>query len=346
MSDETTNPSVRAVEVGEVIPRMTPSTSNRRYAGIGIILLAVAVALAILLEPPVRYTAIVPLLFIGVVAALAVAGRRGETLPRLPGVALQSFSAVDAECMADYLVGAYNSPAHGLPRAQIIIARVDSTSADSLTRIPDACEDRWNKASLQTILIAIPRGPPEAIAEVAEAFDLTLLVNDPAEVSALLGYLPDLVAQPEGQSINGVGAATIRQTPINDRHPSDPGLREDINKGRGKPLAPLARQLRDERSNEPEVRMASAPPDYIEAVVTALSPFDGRLLTVQHESPQIDLFRLYLTNEPASEVPLGQLRRDSIRNDGNEPSRQKPDPDCQRPASDAADADRSLSSSC
>ena len=324
MSDATTDPSVRAVEVGEVVPRIKLSTLTRHCAGLGIFLLSASFVLALLLAPPAQYVAAVPLLALGVVAAVAYAGESDSTLPQLPGIALRSFPAVDAERMADHLVGAYNSPAHGLRRAEIVIARVDTASSDPLARIPRACADRWNETSLQTILIAIPRGPPEAIAEVAEAYDMTLLVDEPAEVPALLEYLPDLVAQPEGQSLEGVGAATIRQTSLEERRPDDPALREDINKGRGRPLAPLACQLRADRSNGPDVMMTSAPPDYIEAVVTALSPLDGRLLTIQHEPPQIDMFRLYLTNVPAAKAALGQLRRNSVRASGTEPSKQKP----------------------
>ncbi|QLH76617.1 hypothetical protein HZS55_04540 [Halosimplex rubrum] len=346
MSDHERDGAVRAVEVGEVLPRV--ERAARSPATLGAVLavgFAAALAVAVATAGPVRLLAVVPA---AAAAALAVRLRRATraVLPAVPSVDLRAFPEVDPGCIADHLVGSHGGPPRGLPGGELVVAELDTESADRLARIPDECASRWSDEGLHTVLVAVPRAPADVVESVAESYDATLLVSDPADIQPLLGYLPDLMAEPESDALTGVGSATVRQTPVDGRLPGDPALREDLKNGKGKPLNPVVESLREEPGRRPRATILSAPRDYVSPALTARERTARRLVTVQHDEPTVDLVRFYLADELSGDDRPVTWRRNSIREDDPERSRRKPDRDCRTPDDGAPEADRRLGSEC
>jgi len=267
-------------------------------------------------------------------------------LPAVASVDLRSFPEVDPGCVADHLVGSHGGPPRGLPGGEVVVAELDTESADRLARIPEECASRWSEEGLHTVLVAVPRAPVDVVESVAEAYDATLLVSDPTDIQPLLGYLPDLLAEPESDALAGIGSAAVRQTPVDDRLPGDPALREDLKNGKGKPLSPVVERLREESGRRPRATLLSAPRDYVSAALTAREPTARRLVTVQHDESTVDLVRFYLADELSEDDRPVTWRRNTLRDDDPERSRRKPDRDCRTPEDGAPEADRRLEPEC
>ena len=346
MSEHERDGAVQAVEVGDVLPRAERAAWSRAaLAAVLAVGLAAAVGVGVLAAGPVRLAAVVPAAA-GVGLAVWLGRSTRAVLPAVPSVDLRSYPEVDPGCVADHLVGPHGGPPRGLPGGEVVVAELDTESADRLARIPDECAARWDDEGLHTVLVAVPRAPADVVESVADSYDATLLVSDPTDIGTLLGYLPDLLAEPESDALAGVGSATVRQTPIDDRLPGDPALREDLTNGKGKPLNPVVENLREEPDRRPRATVLSAPRDYVSAALTAGDPAARRLVTVQHDESTVDLVRFYLADELSADDRPVTWRRNTLRDDAPERSRRKPDRDCQTPEADAPEADRRLESEC
>ena len=346
MSEHERDGAVRAVEIGDVLPRAERAAWSRAaLAAVLAVGLAAAVGVGVLAAGPVRLAAVVP----AAAAAVLAVRLRGATRAVLPAVAsvdLRSFPEVDPGCVADHLVGSHGGPPRGLPGGEVVVAELDTESADRLARIPEECASRWSEEGLHTVLVAVPRAPVDVVESVAEAYDATLLVSDPTDIQPLLGYLPDLLAEPESDALAGIGSAAVRQTPVDDRLPGDPALREDLKNGKGKPLSPVVERLREESGRRPRATLLSAPRDYVSAALTAREPTARRLVTVQHDESTVDLVRFYLADELSEDDRPVTWRRNTLRDDDPERSRRKPDRDCRTPEDGAPEADRRLEPEC
>lgn len=302
---------VRAIEVGRLLPRDDDARSRTHLAaGAGFLLLG-AIVWTVSWEP-VQYLSGVPVLAgVGVL----VYGHRVEepASPRFPGVALRSFADVDPVAAADHLVGSYDGPPGGLPNCAVVVARVDRDSADRLAEIPDECGRRWDEGALHTILVGIPRAQSDTLLEVSDAYDATLLVDDESDVSAVLGHLADLLAQPESDAVTGIGSVTVRRTPIDGRPPGSQALREDVNKGRGKPLSAVADRLRERPDHCPTVTVLAGPRDHIDDARQALESDADTVLSLCHDARRIDLVRFHLAEDEPDEDLLGLQHRTSVR---------------------------------
>lgn len=312
MSDRGLDRRVRAVEIGTVLRRPDDDTRSRSHLVGAAGFLLVGVLAWLVPWGPARYLSAVPAL--AGVGMLARGHRADEpTAPQLPGVALRSFADVDPAAAADHLVGSYEGPPGGLPNCAVVVARLDRDAADRLVEIPEACGRRWDDSALQTILIGIPRAQSDTIATVYDAYDTTLLVDDEGDVATLLGYLADLLAQPEADTVTGIGSVTVRRTPIDGRPPGSQGLREDVNKGRGKPLSEVADRLRERADHRPTVTMLSGPRDHVNDARQALESDAESVLSLCHNARRIDLVRFHLVTGEADENLLGLQPRTSVR---------------------------------
>lgn len=312
MSDQGLDRRVRAVDIGMLFRRSDGGIHSRAhlvgFAGF----LLIGVIAWLVSWGPTRYLSAVPAV-VGV--GMLVRGHRsdGPTTPQFPGIDLRSFSDVDPAAAADHLVGSYEGPPGGLPNCAVVVARIDRDSANRLVEIPEECGRRWDESALQTILIGIPRAQSHTIAEASEAYDTTLLVDDESDIPTLLGYLADLLAQPEGDTVTGIGSVTVRQTPINGRPPGSQTLREDVNKGRGKPLSKVADRLREHSDHRPSVTMLAGPRDHVDDARHALESDAESVLSLCHDARRIDLVRFHLVTSEVDEDLLGLQPRTSVR---------------------------------
>lgn len=309
MSDQTVDYNIRAVELGDVLPKDAGSSSTAYYVIIALLGLT-AIGMAVLLEGSNRILAVVPAIAGCAIGVYNYRQREAPHLPQVSGIDLVSVSDFDVDEIANHLVGKYSGEVRGLPNSEIVIARVDSHNAKSISQIPKACGQRWDRNKLHTVLIAVPRAPPKELEKVSDEYDAVILVDDINDISSLLEHIQEVLCQPEAKDIKGIGSATIRKINTNDRAPGDPGLREELNAGRGKPFDPLAASLRENKDHQPSVTAISGPSEFIEAALVSIKDDHKNIISIYDSTETISITRIYMT----SPRPIGNGNNDWPRN--------------------------------
>lgn len=334
---------VRAVEIGEVLPRkeiqqevQTEYPAPAFWPLVGAVALALFAAVLALssqaellfevlfggaggIAPTVAKFGVALLLFVATIGLLVYAFQSGERpletrhVPIVPDeLNLKHISSVDITDAAKHLSGAANScyPPRGLPPGEIVIARITRDNAEKIASIPDACAEHRRSDSLWPILIGVPNTEPEVIERASEDYTSTLLIDAEQQdrLPELLGLLPYLCMKPERKEIQGIGSALLVCIDVSQTGQHDTDLEHELGARLGHALSEEAQQLRQDHS-----RVAEAVNDGGEQAasirerppnITLVSAPTGHLDTVVTSLPAIDEPIVMVRSEPSDTIRI------------------------------------------